>query len=85
MRSTESSFVRGGRARNVGYTRNAGWPLKRLPVVDMIETSERTRSGWRAARLWAIIPPIDAPTTWARSIPSAVSSPAASSAMSSSV
>ena len=31
--------------------------------------SERTRSGWRRARIWAITPPIDAPTMWASSAP----------------
>src|ERR671928_42549 len=40
-------------------------PTRRLPVVDMIETRESTRSGWRAASVCAIIPPIEAPTTWA--------------------
>jgi len=35
------------------------------------------------ARAWVIIPPMETPTTWARSIPSAPSSAAASSAMSS--
>ena len=31
--------------------------------------SERTRSGWRKARIWAITPPIEAPTTCASSAP----------------
>ena len=44
---------------------NAGWPFQRLPVFDMIETSERTSSGRRAASVWAIMPPIEAPTMWA--------------------
>ena len=42
-----------------------GEPTHRLPVVDMIETSERTRSGRRIAIVWPIIPPIEAPTTLA--------------------
>ena len=36
-----------------------------LPVLDMIETSERTELGWRAASVWAIMPPIEAPITCA--------------------
>ena len=31
----------------------------------MIEVSERTSSGCSAASIWAIMPPIEAPTTWA--------------------
>jgi hypothetical protein len=54
-------------------------------VADIIEVSESTRSGCRAAKVWAIIPPIDAPTTCAAGLPRAASSAAASSAMSSSV
>ena len=46
-----------------------GSPTQRLPVVDMIETSERTRSGCSIAIVWTIIPPIEAPTRWADSIP----------------
>ena len=34
-----------------------------LPVVDIIEVSERTRLGCSIAIVWAIAPPIDAPTT----------------------
>src|SRR5215217_513815 len=63
-RSMYSSLVRGGLARKDGYRRSAGWPEKRLPVLDMIETRERTRSGHHAAISWASMPPIDAPTTW---------------------
>ena len=43
------------------------------------------RSGCSIAIVWAIIPPIEAPTTCAAGISSALSRPAASSAMSSSV
>jgi hypothetical protein len=32
-------------------------------VFDIIETSDSTRPGYRAASVWAIMPPIDAPTT----------------------
>ena len=40
---------------------SAGWPLKRCPVLDMIEVSERTSSGCSTASVWATMPPIDAP------------------------
>jgi len=60
---------RGGRRRKIGYARSAGLPTSRFPVVDMIDVKESTRSGWLAASIWAIIPPIDAPTTWAFSMP----------------
>ena len=62
-----------------------GWPICWLPVDDMMEVSDSTRSGCRHARVCAIIPPIEAPTTCAASISSTSSSPAVSSAMSSSV
>ncbi len=51
----------------------------------MIEASERTRSGCSKAIVWAIMPPIEAPTTWARSTPRWSSRPTASPAMSDSV
>ena len=54
------------------------------PVVDMIDVRLRTRCGCRKATVWAIMPPSDAPTTWADPRPSASSNPTASSAMSSS-
>jgi hypothetical protein len=57
---------------------------QREPVVDMIEVSVCTRSGCRAAMTWAIMPPIEAPTTCARSSPSAPIRPAPSAAMSAS-
>ncbi len=62
-----------------------GWPLRALPVVDMIEVRVRTLSGWRTATVWAIIPPSEAPTMWAGPSSSSASSAATSSAMSSSV
>ena len=61
---------------------NFGCPFQRLPVVDMIETRERTASGCSAAKVWAIMPPIEAPTTCAGAIPSSRTRPAASPAMS---
>ena len=39
----------------------------------MIETSERVCPGYLAAAIWAIMPPIEAPIMWARSMPSAPS------------
>ena len=36
-----------------------------LPVPDMITASEVMRCGWLPASTWAIMPPIDAPTTCA--------------------
>ena len=57
-------------------------PTRRSPVVDMIDVSESTRSGRSIAIVCAIIPPIDAPTTWARSMPRWSSRPNVSVAMS---
>ncbi len=48
----------------------------------MIEVSERRRSGRSIAIVCAIAPPIDAPTTWARSMPSVSSRPNPSAAIS---
>ena len=62
-----------------------GWPTARSPVVDMIEASDRTRSGHRVASSWAIMPPSEIPATWAASTPAASSTATASSAMSSRV
>ena len=62
-----------------------GWPDQRAPVLDMIEHSDSTRSGCSIAIVWAIIPPIEAPTMCARSMPRWSSSPTASPAMSESV
>ena len=63
-RST-ASRSRGGRDRKSARTPSAGWPFQRLPVVDMIEVSESTQLRVCTASVWAIIPPIDAPTTCA--------------------
>ena len=51
-------------------------------MLDSIEASDSTRSGDRIAIVWAIMPPIELPTTCARSIPRWSSSPKASAAMS---
>ena len=57
-------------------------PNSGSPVVDMTDVNERTRCGYSMAIVWAIIPPIEAPTTWARSMPNTSSSSTASFAMS---
>jgi len=56
-----------------------------LPLFDMIEVRLSTRAGYCAAITCPIMPPIDAPTTCTRSMPSASSNPIVSAAMSSSV
>ena len=76
---------RGAGLSSTVYIVSAGWPLQKLPVLDMIETSESVRCGYRIATVWAIIPPIEAPTTWACSIPRWSSTPTLSPAMSASV
>ena len=58
----------------MGRTRMAsasgvGAPYSGSPVIDMIDVRVRTRVGCSMAMVWAIIPPIDAPTTWADSMP----------------
>ena len=66
IRTTAASCVGGG---------SAGFPDD-----DMIDVIDASRSGKLIAK--AIMPPIDAPTTWARCTPSASSNPAASAARS---
>ena len=72
-------------AISVGSSRGCCQPTERLPVVDMMLVSERTRSGRAMAMVWAIMPPIEMPTTCADSSPRWSSSPKPSSAMSASV
>ncbi len=62
-----------------------GAPYSGSPVIDMIEMSDATRPGCSMATVWAIIPPIDAPITWARGMRRWSSRPTASTAMSDSV
>ena len=50
-------------------------PTERLPVVDMMLVSERTRCGCSMAMVCAIIPPIDTPTTCADVEPEVVEQP----------
>ena len=54
------------------------------PVVVLIRVSENTRRGCAMARRCAIIPPKEAPTTWAPAWPKWSSNRTASSAMSAS-
>ena len=61
-----------------------GFASAALPVLDMIEVRLATRAGWPIATSCAIMPPIDAPTTCARAMPSASIRPTVSAAMSSS-
>ena len=74
--------VRGGRAAIRTQVDSAGRPIRRAPVIDIIEVRLRTRSGKCAATVWAIMPPIDAPTRWAAPMPRASSRPTVSAARS---
>ena len=58
-------------------------PLGPSFAAAQLITTERVRSGYLPAKTIAIIPPIDVPCTCARSIPSASSRPATSSAQTS--
>ena len=80
--STKSSRRCGARRMSRLQVRSFGMPARRSPVVDMIEVSDSTRSGCSMAIVCPIMPPIDTPITWVRSIPSASSSPNVSAAMS---
>ena len=73
-----SAASRPSAARSTG----PGGRSRRAPVVDMIDVRVRTRAGCSAATVWAIMPPIDTPATWADSMSSASSSPTVSAAMS---
>src|SRR5216684_4218271 len=82
-RSKYSSLVAGGGAIRTAAASRVGGGSFGLPVVDMIEVSERTRWGNEIAISWAIMPPIDAPTRCADLMPSTSISPIVSLAMSS--
>src|ERR1700721_90701 len=60
-RTIYSSRVAGGGAISIAVASRVGAGTLGLPVVDMIEVSERTRSGNEIATSWAIMPPIEAP------------------------
>ena len=66
----------------VGKSRGETVPWRRLPVFDMIEQRLSTRSGWSMVSCWAIIPPMETPTTCAAGTPRWSSSATASAAMS---
>jgi hypothetical protein len=55
--------------------------VARAPAVVDCRTSAPTRAGWRRTSSWAIIPPSETPTTWARAILSWRRTSTASSAM----
>lgn len=80
--TASSRLLAGGRSRAVTAS-PVGAPTLRSPVVDMMEHAERNRAGWLMTSAWVIMPPIDAPTTWARATPRSSSNAMASSAMSS--
>ena len=66
--SMYSSKLLPRRPSSIGISRGSCQPTVRRPVVDMIETRLRTRAGFLIATVWAIMPAIETPTTWARSI-----------------
>src|SRR6185369_9389326 len=76
-----SSVVTGG-AISTRIASGVGGGSPGSPVVAMIEVNVSRRSGRSIAIVCAIAPPIDAPTTCARAMPSASSRPNASAAMS---
>ena len=67
---------------SAGIRRGSCQPTVRLPVVDMMLVSDRTRFGCSIATVCAIMPPIEMPATCADSRPrwsiSATASPARS-------
>ena len=88
MTRAVSTFWRIAPSRSVGagvssaiIDSGSGWPTSVWPVVDMIDVSDRTRSGCSMAIVWTIIPPIEAPTMCAAGISSASSNPTASAAI----
>src|SRR5664279_2186957 len=56
-RTKYSSLVVGGAAISTAVASRVGAGILGLPVVDMIEVSERTRCGNEIAISWAIMPP----------------------------
>jgi hypothetical protein len=61
LSSAEASLA--GESKASRMTRQAGSAANGLPVLDMMMPSEATRCGSVAARICAIIPPSEAPTT----------------------
>ncbi len=80
--SIASSRVVAGGDSSAVSARCVAWPTAGSPVLDMIDVSDRTRAGDSIATVWAIMPPIDAPTRCALSSSRWSSSPTVSAAMS---
>ena len=80
-----SSRSVGGGVISTASASGVGAPTCGSPGALITDTRLRQRCGCSMAMVWAIIPPIEAPRTWARSIPMASSRPTASWAMSLSV
>ena len=68
--------------REASDTHDSTTRRKRASAVAHVETSvsERTSDACRSASSWATVPPIESPTTWARTIFSSRKRAAASSA-----
>ena len=79
-RAVFRALARSGRALEINTSSPlasaVGWPTSRSPVVDMIDTTERTTWGCSIAMVCTIIPPMDAPTTCAGAMPSTACAPA---------
>ena len=83
--TTASRVASAGRCNRARSCLGAGGGSIAWLLLEKITPSVLVRSGNLAAKICAIMPPIDPPTMWARSMPRWSSSAAASSAMSSSV
>ena len=66
--SMTASRPSAGSTRRAAMASGVGGPVAG-PGVDMIDVRLRVRVGWSMANCWAIIPPIDAPSTWADPMP----------------
>jgi len=66
---TSSGEFGGGPLRTANKARGAGGGKNGWLLLEKITPSERARSRKRATKTWAIMPPIEAPTMCARSIP----------------
>ena len=72
--------ARSGRRRRSTHSCGSVVPSKPNAGLLSSSTSDRTTSGCASARCWAIIPPIDSPSTWLGAAPVERSHPAAASA-----
>ena len=73
-----------GREISDARTFSDGPGRRRAPLLVIIRVRLFTRGACAAARCCAIMPPIEAPQTWARAMPSASRTPTLSAAMSAS-